>query len=233
MGIGAATVRALLDEGARVFLVDLVEPATAADGYLPVDVSVPEQCAHAVDSAAKALGGLDVLVNAAGIQVYGDVESTDLGDWGRALAVNLSGAFYMARFALPHLRNGETPAIVNVASVQAFAAQRGVAAYSASKGGLVALTRAMAVDCAPTVRVNAVCPGSVDTPMLRASARRFAPEDPDEAVRQWGQLHPLGRPAWPEEVAQAICYLASAAASFVTGAALRVDGGLLSRIGGT
>jgi gluconolactonase len=124
-------------------------------------------------------------------------------------------------------------AIVNVSSVQAIASQTGVAAYTASKGGINALTRAMAVDHAhENLRVNAVCPGSVDTPMLRWAADLFKGEDTvASTVEDWGRMHPLGRVARPEEVAEVICFLAGPKASFVTGADYMVDGGLLAALG--
>lgn len=148
------------------------------------------------------------------------------------LRVNLKSMFLMSKYCVPRMLEAGGGAIVNVASVQGFAAQRGVAAYSASKGGAIALTRAMAVDFAPKVRVNCVCPGSVDTPMLRNAAALLA-DDPEEAVQRWGKMHPMGRVARPEEVAAAIVFLAGPDASFITGAALLVEGGLLSVIGGT
>ncbi|HVF11991.1 MAG TPA: SDR family oxidoreductase, partial [Actinomycetota bacterium] len=109
---------------------------------------------------------------------------------------------------------------------------RGVAAYSASKGGAIALTRAMAVDFAPQIRANCICPGSVNTPMLRSAAKLFS-DDADQAVRDWGMMHPLERVAEPAEIAEVIFFLASPQASFITGSAYLVDGGLLSVIGGT
>lgn len=232
-GIGKAVAARLAATGMRVVVVDRQDAVAPPGGVaVPADLARSDECARAVREAVAACGRLDVLVNSAGIQRYGDVVDTCDEVWDEVIAVNLSAAFRVSRAAMPHLREaGGT--VVNVASVQAFAAQRGVAAYAASKGGLVALTRAMAVDEAPRVRVNAVCPGSVDTPMLRSAAERFAPQDPDGAVAAWGAMHPMGRVSSPEEVAAAVAFLAGPDASFVTGAALLVDGGLLSQIGGT
>jgi NAD(P)-dependent dehydrogenase (short-subunit alcohol dehydrogenase family) len=164
------------------------------------------------------------------VQRYGTVETTEPATWDEVFAVNVRGAYLAARAAVPALRARGGGAIVLVSSVQATASQTGVAAYTASKGALSALARAMALDhVREGIRVNSVAPGSVDTPMLRWAADRFRGEQTsDEVVASWGRMHPLGRVATPEEVAAAIAYLASGDASAVTGAELRVDGGLLA-----
>lgn len=234
MGIGRAIAEALSAAGARVAIVDRTPSTAIGDGIaLQADVSDGAACADAVARAAEAFGGLDILINSAGIQRYGNVVDTPEDEWDEVIGVNLKAMFLMAKHAMPHLIASGAGAVVNVASVQAFAAQRGVVAYSASKGGVVAMTRAIAIDHAPAVRANCICPGSVDTPMLRWAAERFGEGDPEGTVRQWGKMHPMGRVARPEEVAQAALFLASPASSFITGAALLVDGGLLSVIGGT
>lgn len=237
-GIGRAVAHLLATRGASVAVVDV--DGEAADAVakqvgglaIEADVSDASAAGRAVARAAGELGRIDALVCSAGIQRYGNVVDTPEDTWDEVLNVNLKGAYLMAKHCVPHLAATGAGAIVNVASVQAFAAQRGVAAYSASKGGLVALTRAIAIDHAPEVRANCVCPGSVDTPMLRNAAALFA-DNPEDALRQWGAMHPLGRAAQPVEIAEVIVFLASGAASFITGTALLVDGGLLSIIGGT
>ena len=235
-GIGRACAELLAERGARVCLVDIDpavdEVAATLDAAITAraDVSRSSEAEGAARAAAAAFGRIDVLVNAAGIQRYGSVVDTPEETWDEVLGVNLKAAFLMGKHVIPHMTIG---AIVNVASVQALAAQRGVAAYAASKGGLVALTRAMAIDHAPDIRVNAVAPGSVDTPMLRWAAEKFGGDDPDATLAEWGAMHPMGRVATAREVAEAVTWLASPAASFVTGSLLRVDGGLLSRIAGT
>ncbi|MBK5305443.1 MAG: SDR family oxidoreductase [Frankiaceae bacterium] len=238
MGIGAGVAALLAERGAQVVAVDREPcPLPAGNGHLAVraDVSDPGAVERAVGEAVAMAGRLDLLVCSAGIQRYGDAPGTSIDLWREVIDVNLSSMFYAAHFAMPHLLKNDGAAVVNVASVQAFAAQRGVAAYSASKGGITALTRAMAVDHAPQVRVNAIAPGSVDTPMLRKAAELFASPGgtPEETVAAWGAMHPLGRPASVAEVAEAVSFLLSRRAAFITGATLMVDGGLTVQLGGT
>lgn len=241
-GIGLAAALRLAQAGARVAVCSHDEatlaPALAeleAHGEalaLHADVAVAADMQRLVEAAERAFGGIDHLVFAAGIQTYGTVVDTPEEVWERTLAVNLKGAYLAARHAVPALIARGGGAIVLVSSVQGAACQTGVAAYAASKGGLDALTRAMALDHAGHgIRVNAVCPGSVDTPMLRHSAGLFKGTGTLEAtLLEWGRAHPLGRIASPAEVAEVIAFLLSPAASFMTGETVRVDGGLLAGV---
>lgn len=240
-GIGGAVTDLLLDRGHVVFGLDRdadalqasVDRAASAGRRfvpLPADVTDDDALAGAFDrigAETRDLGGLAGLVCAAGIQSYGTVDTTAMATFDQTIAVNVRGAFGAARHAVPLLRARGTGSIVMVASVQAYVAQRGVAAYAASKGALLSLVRAMAVDhAADGIRVNAVCPGSVDTPMLRAAARLHGAGDDDAVIRAWGQAHPLGRVAEGSEVAEVIDFLLSERSSFVTGADIKIDGGL-------
>lgn len=236
-GIGFAAAEALKAQGARIVIADIDDEgersARSLDAiFIQLDVSSSTETSRLGPQAVDAAGRIDILVNSAGIQRYGNVVDTAPEDWDLVLAVNLKSMYLTAKSCIPHILEAGGGTIVNVASVQGFAAQRGVAAYSASKGGAIALTRAIAIDFAPQIRANCVCPGSVDTPMLREAAQLFS-DDPDKAVESWGKMHPMGRVAHPQEVGDAIAYLAGPRSSFITGAALLVDGGLISVIGGT
>ncbi|MDI4643689.1 SDR family NAD(P)-dependent oxidoreductase [Cohnella hashimotonis] len=243
-GIGLAVARLFVREGASVAIVSNEEAADAAEQLgelagsrraiaIRADVSRREQVQAAVRQASDAFGGIDILVNSAGVQRYGDVTETDESVWDEVIGVNLKGMFLTSKYCIPEMRKRGGGAIVHVSSVQAYAAQQRVAAYSASKGGINALTRAMAVDhAADRIRVNAVCPASVDTPMLRWAADLFKGESTQtEVLRSWSNMHPIGRVGTAEEVAELIAYLCSDQAGFITGADIKIDGGLLATIG--
>ena len=241
-GIGQAVAEAFAVNGASLVLLDVDGPgleATAAElrakgarvETVVGSVASAEDCATAAGRAETAFGGLDVLSNNAGIQTYGNVETTDEALWDKTLNVNLKGAYLISRAVMPMLRLSHG-SVVHMASVQGVASQAGVTAYSVSKHGIVGLVRSMAVDYAPFgVRVNGVAPGSIDTPLLR-NAVAIA-EDPEAVMAEIRAMHPLGRPGLPSEVANAVVFLASANASFITGEVLRVDGGMRAALGGS
>jgi NAD(P)-dependent dehydrogenase (short-subunit alcohol dehydrogenase family) len=241
MGIGEATARKLAECGATVAILDRDAEAgarTAADiaktgatcDFVRCRVNVAEEVSTAVESVMRKHGHIDVLINNAGIQRYGDVVTTSEAAWDELLDINLRGAFLVSKHVVPHLLK-QGGAIVIVGSVQSFTAITNSVAYVTSKHALLGLTRAMALDYAQKgIRVNCVCPAAIDTPMLRWAAS-LAP-DPEEVIRTCDRLHAMGRIGQPEEVANAILYLASPLASFITGAALLVDGGMLVPAGG-
>lgn len=240
VGIGHAVAVRLAAEGASVAVLDrdkdAAEQTVAAIGdkalALTADITSPEQVAAAFASVADRYGGLDVLVNNAGVVRYGTVPEFSVEDWDLVMDTNVKGTFLTVKHAVPMMRERGGGAIVNTASAQAFASQPTVAAYSASKGAIVAMTRTLALDHAGDgIRVNCVCPGSVQTPMLRYGAEYFEDGDPAETMAGWGRLHPIGRLIQPEEVAGLIAFLASDDASAITGAPYLVDGGLLAKLG--
>jgi 2-keto-3-deoxy-L-fuconate dehydrogenase len=227
-GIGAATAALLATRGATVFAVDRQVPdgVPAPDGvrHLTADVTDEGAMRAAVDEAAAA-GGLDVLVNNAGVGAVGTVEENDLDEWRRVMDVNVLGIVVGTRAALPHLRRSGAAAVVNTCSVAATVGLPRRALYSASKGAVLALTRAMAADhLADGIRVCCVNPGTTDTPWVQRLLDQA--EDPDRERVALEARQPTGRLVSAEEVAQAIAHLASPAAGATTGTALSVDGGL-------
>jgi NAD(P)-dependent dehydrogenase (short-subunit alcohol dehydrogenase family) len=235
-GIGLATATALAKEGAAVTLVDIRQDALEATRQdlqlagmrvhsVRADVSRGEDARRIAEECQATFGGIDIVVNNAAIELYGTVVEMPEEEWDRVLAVNLRGVYLVSRYCIPVMVTRGGGAVVNVASVQAFACLPRSAAYVASKGAVVSLTRAMALDHAGDgIRVNCVCPGSIETPLLRHAAEQEG--DVAAALAAWGRRHPMGRVGKPEEVAATILYLASPDAAFVTGAPYLVDGGL-------
>lgn len=242
LGIGRSTCQLLAARGATVSILDNDEyngnqicSRIIADGgkaiFQLVDVSDYSQVKLAIEETNARCGALHSLVVSAGIQRYGTAVSTDDAQWEEVLGINLKGAWNAARAALPFIQAAGGGTIVNVSSVQALASQQNVLAYTVSKHGLLGLTRSMAMDFAKdNIRVNAVCPGTVDTPMLKAAAA--LDPNPQSVYDACKAMHPIGRIAQPEEIAEVVAFLAHESSSFVTGAVWTVDGGLLTQIGG-
>ena len=241
-GIGRACCRLFAERGAQVAVVDLNEKrATETADQItrqggkarsfPADVTSAQEAEKVVRDVVAAFGGLHALVNNAGILRYGTVVTTSEETWDEVLRVNLTGAFLMSKYALPELVLQGGGAIVNVGSVQSCGAVANSVAYVTSKHGVLGLTRALAVDHGDeNIRVNCVCPGAIDTPMFRWGVSQSA--RPEETLATDRQMHALNRLGKPEEVAQVIVFLASEEASFVSGAAYYVEGGLMSAVGG-
>jgi NAD(P)-dependent dehydrogenase (short-subunit alcohol dehydrogenase family) len=232
-GIGRATAEAFARRGATVALLDrdareLEAAAAALSGRgkamtLPCDVSDASAVHKAVGRCVDAFGGLDVLVNNAGIHFARAVDAYTDDEIEQLLAVNFKGALYAIRAALPALRRSKGT-IVSLSSMTAVVGQDRGAVYVATKGALISLTKALAIELAPDgIRVNCVCPAGVDTPMMRDWVKTLP--DPEEVFRRQGAMHLTNRMATPEEIADAVLFLASASASFITGVALPVDGG--------
>ncbi|HZL25049.1 MAG TPA: SDR family oxidoreductase [Acidobacteriaceae bacterium] len=241
-GIGAATARLLGQLGASVAVLDR-DAARATEvvadmqqhahpaAFYPCNVGSREAVDEAVRLAEERFGAIHLLVSNAGIQRYGNVVSTSLEDWDDTLRVHVQGCFYLVRAAIPAMLRAGGGAIVVTGSVQSITAVQNSAAYVTAKHAVMGLVRSVALDyAAKGIRANCVLPGSIDTPMLRKVAD--SSPDPDFALRQWARMHPLGRIGQPEEVARAIAFLLSDWASFITGTALVVDGGMLVPTGG-
>ncbi|MGX5682833.1 SDR family NAD(P)-dependent oxidoreductase [Schumannella luteola] len=220
-GIGAATVALLNSRGATAVSLDRV------GGDIDCDVTDDAAVASAVEQVVAQYGRLDILINNAGIGAVGTIEDNDLDEWRRVFDVNLYGAVRLSRAALPHLRRSPSAAIVNTGSIVAGTGLVKRAAYSASKGAVESLTRAMAADLIPDrVRVNAVSPGTADTPWVQRLLAQA--DDPDAALQALVARQPIGRLVAPEEIAHAVCYLASPLSGSTTGTVLAVDGGVHS-----
>lgn len=242
-GIGLACARLIAQRGGAVVIIGRDKPmmetavvqlqdeglrATA----VVADVSIEEEVAAAIAESEKILGSIDILVNNAAIQPYGTVASMGSADWDNVIGINLRGVYLACHYTLPHMVKRGRGSIVNMSSVQAIANQTRVAAYATSKGGMMALTRSIAVDFGRAgIRANAVCPGCIDAPMTHFSASETAPGREAEMIRQWGESQPLGRVGRPEEVAEMVAFLASDRASFCSGGEYKVDGGLLASLG--
>ena len=226
-GIGAAVVGRFAAAGATVVAVDIdrnrVEATAREHDSIAVEADVTEEAAvvRAVERA-EAAGGLAVLVNVAGVGSTTSAPDTTVEVWDHVMSVNARGPFLMCKHAIPRMAERRAGSIVNVASVAGLVGLRNRAAYCASKGAVIALTRALAVDhVGDGIRVNAVCPGTVDTPWVRRLV-----EDAGESLDALRARQPMGRLGTPEEIAEAVLYLAGDAAGFVTGTALVIDGGL-------
>lgn len=235
-GIGLETARRLLDDGARVYILGrsrergmqamhyLHEKTGNNAVYIPCDVTSSEQCTHAINKVAALEGDgfrLDILVNSAGFYREQRLEQLTEADFDAMMAVNVRGTMFLTQAALPYLKSGS--AVVNIASDAALSGNYGCALYCASKGAVVAFTRALALDLAPEVRVNCVCPADVDTPLL---AKQLVDADGGYTLADMAAAYPLQRVGRTEEVAHVICSVASPANSFMTGSVVAVDGGI-------
>jgi NAD(P)-dependent dehydrogenase (short-subunit alcohol dehydrogenase family) len=237
MGIGKACAVALARAGARVVLADInaeVGEASRAEivaaggeaEFVRCDVTSLADIEAVAATAESRFGGLDILVNNAALAIGGKVDEIDEATWNTVLTTNLTSVWRGMKACVPLMKQRGSGSIVSMSSVQSLTGFSGWAAYAAAKGGINALTQQAAIDLAPhKIRVNAVAPGTIMTPLNEKVFREHP--DPQGLIRTWNEAHPLGRFGQPEEVAEAVLFLASDRASFITGTILRVDGGLL------
>lgn len=231
-GIGLASAKLLTEQNYKVIVLGLKETdelKLARISFLSCDVSNAKAIEQAISQIVAAYGAIDCLVNNAGVLSYGTATDLSESEWDRVMAVNVKGPFLCAKYTIPHMNDNAV--IVNVASVQSFVAQPFVAAYATSKAAILGLTRSIAIDFAPKVRCVAVCPGTIDTPMLRGALAQA--EDPQAMMQELNDSHLTGRIGQPEEVAELIAFLCSNKCGFINGQAIRVDGGLGVNVGGS
>lgn len=236
VGIGRATAVLFAQEGARLGInsftpahgqetLEKVQEAGGEGIYIQGDVSRAADAQRMVEETVKAFGKLDILLNNAGIVIPGRIDNTSEEDWDRTMAVNLKGVFLVSKYAIPEMRKNGGGVIIHNASVLATKGAKERAPYTASKGGVWALTKAMAADyISENIRVNCVCPGTTYTPSLQQRIDAFP--DPKAALADFIARQPMGRLGKEEEIAAGVLYLASEEAAFITGATLLVDGGM-------
>lgn len=234
-GMGAACAKLFFESGANVAALDIDTDQSTLTGkrwlFKKCDVSNEQQVKQVMEEVYTHFGAVHFLINNAGIQRYGTVTETSSEEWDLVMNVNLKSLFLCSKYVLPFLQKNDTGAIINIASVQAFLSQQNVAAYTTAKSAILGLTRSIAVDYSPKIRCVAVCPGTIDTPMLRDS---FAlSPDPDEVLQECIDMHLSKRIGKPEEVAELVVFLCSDKASFINGQAIRIDGGLGISIAGS
>jgi NAD(P)-dependent dehydrogenase (short-subunit alcohol dehydrogenase family) len=238
-GIGEATALRLAAEGARVAIVgrdaergnalaERIGADTAA--FFEADVTREDEVVAMVEAVMGRFGRIDVLVNNAGIINFGTVISADVDEWDTLMATNVRSVFLVSRHALPHIIAGGGGSVINLGSNLGLVGTRGAAAYATSKGAIVQLTKAMALDhVADNVRVNCVCPGTIDTPLVQRQRIGRTEEQLRQSDARLRERHPIGRMGTPEEVAAVIAFLASDESSFVTGSLYSVDGGFIAQ----
>jgi NAD(P)-dependent dehydrogenase (short-subunit alcohol dehydrogenase family) len=236
-GIGRAISLLFAREGAKVMIADInsaedslatIRNAGGQAEFIKTDVSDSSQVRRLVSETLRMLGTVDVVCNNAGIELLKLLTETGEDEWDRVIDINLKGPFLVSKYVLPHMMSKKDGVIVNIASQLGVVGAERFSAYCASKGGLILLTKAMALECAKYgVRVNCVCPGAIETPMLDREVN--LEKRPDEARIRFVSKHPVGRLGSPEEVANAVLFLASDKASFITGEALLVDGAYVAQ----
>lgn len=239
-GIGRSVALAAAEEGANVMIADInlemanktrqnIDDKGGNCSVVQIDLNNQQEIRALCTRTIELFGSIHHICYSAGIQTYGTVVDTEEDLWDATLGVNLKGMYLTAKYCIPEIVKAGGGSIVNISSVQGLVCQKNVAAYAASKGGAIALSRAMALDHASdNIRVNCICPGSIDTPMLKFGAGKHG--NAEKVIKEWGQHHPLGRVGTPEEIAKTVLFLWSSDAGFITAQPIVVDGGLISGI---
>ncbi|MCY3972783.1 MAG: SDR family NAD(P)-dependent oxidoreductase [Candidatus Dadabacteria bacterium] len=239
LGLGKATAILFAQEGATVIITGrtektLKEAVSEAESkgvkieYLVSDVAKEEDCKSAVEETVKRHGAVDILFNNAGVLSAASTHETETEEWDRIFAINVRGTFMMSKYAVPHMLKKGSGCIVNNSSILGLKALPGIAAYTASKGAVTQFTRAMALDYAQQgIRVNAICPGTIVTPMVTGMLDSM--EDKQAAEEMFKSFHPMGRLGHPDEIARAVLFLCEDGVDFMTGTMLSVDGGWIAR----
>lgn len=234
-GIGLACADLFYKDGFNVAILDKVPPSDNPVSekwfYISCDVSDSTAVSGSMNKIMDHFGAINYLVNNAGIQRYGSIENTTEDDWDLVMNVNLRSYFLCSKYALPHMRKSNGGAIINISSVQAFVSQENVVAYATAKTAILGLTRSMAIDLAPDIRCVAVCPGTIDTPMLQNALALST--DSGAVMQECIDMHPVNRIGNPTEVAALVKFLCSDEAGFITGESIRIDGGLGIKIQGS
>lgn len=240
-GIGRAAAQQFAAEGAKVAVLDLSADAAketadivASSGGTAIaviaNVSVAAEVAAAVEEAVAQLGAINVLYNNAGVNSAGSIDVAEESDWDRCFNVNAKGTYLLSRAVIPHMEATGGGSIVNQGSVAALVAVPNFAAYCAAKGAVVSLTRSMAIDCAPKgIRVNAICPGTVFTPLMEPMLRARGGGDLEAGLAKTVAKYPIGRLGTPEEIAAVALFLSSDDSGFMTGSIVTVDGGMTAQ----
>lgn len=238
-GIGAAIVRKFVEQGARVAIADILveegeqlQKELTEQGhdvvFVRTDVSRAESVQAFVQSVIDRFGKIDILCNNAAVNIPGSVEELEEDVWDKTLQVNVKSQYLMSKYVLPHMRKQEKGSVINMASANSFIAEPRLAAYVASKGAILQLTKAMALDCAPSIRVNCICPGWVDTTFNDAHAELYGGRE--KVLEGLGNVQIIGRPIQPEEIANVALFLASDLSSCITGVPILADGGITAGI---
>ena len=237
-GIGAAVAKRFSQAGAAVLVGDVLEEEgtelAASDQnieFLRCDVAREEEINGVFDLSLSQVNKIDVVFNNVGIARYGEVDELSLADWEFSLRVNLTAQFLSCKRAVTEMKKSGGGTIINTASVLGHASQKTTAAYSATKAGVLGLTRTIAIDHAKDgIRCVSISPGTIDTPLVQIAASTFEGREPDELRREWASQHPLNRLGRPEEVAETVYFLASPGAAFITGSDIPIDGGIRSEL---